>query len=87
MIDPNDRFSKYTIAGLATNIDEYVPINTPTIRAKENRLITSPPNKNKIITTIIVVRDVIIVRFNVIVANYLIEEQKKVFLLFLFNIF
>jgi hypothetical protein len=40
---------------------EYVPTITPTIIAKANRLITSPPNNQSIKTTIKVVIEVIIV--------------------------
>ena len=47
--------------GEATNIDEYVPIKTPNIIAKENPLKISPPkikieNKaNKVVTEVIIV--------------------------------
>ena len=43
------------------NILEYVPTITPIISANAKYLIASPPTKNKIVTTISVVRDVIIV--------------------------
>ena len=53
---------KYFNIGEATNIEEYVPIITPKIIAKENPLKISPPkinienNANKVVTDVIIVR-------------------------------
>ena len=44
---------------------------TPTIKAKANKCITSPPNKYNITTTIKVVNDVIIVRLSVLFNDIL----------------
>lgn len=38
-------FSQTTKSGLARNIDEYVPITTPIIKAKTKLFIVSPPKK------------------------------------------
>jgi len=45
--------------GVAINIDEYVPIITPKIKANENPFRTSPPNKKIAIKAKRVVIDVI----------------------------
>jgi len=43
-------------------MDEYVPTRIPMRSVVANALIPSPPKKNRIITTISVVKDVTIVR-------------------------
>ena len=56
---------KYLRIGDATKIDEYVPINTPKIIAKENPLKISPPKINIENNASNVVTDVMIVRAKV----------------------
>ena len=64
--------SSFNIIGVAINREEYVPVITPIIRVIEKGCSTSPPKKNKTIATISVVRDVIIVLFNVVLRDWLI---------------
>ena len=56
---------KYFKIGEATNIEEYVPIKTPKIIAKEKPLKISPPKINIEISASRVVAEVIIVRAKV----------------------
>ena len=53
--------NKSTTTGDAINIEEYVPTNTPTISENTNPIKFSPPNKNIIINTNNVVKDVFMV--------------------------
>lgn len=54
-------FEKSTTNGVAINNDEYVPTNTPIIKAKENPLMDSPPNIKIVSKTKNVLNEVFIV--------------------------
>ncbi len=51
--------------GLATNMEEYVPISTPTIIANAKSWIIPPPSTKRVTTTKRVVKEVRIVRLSV----------------------
>ena len=62
-------FEKSTTNGVAMNKDEYVPTNTPIIKANENPLMDSPPNINMVSKT----KNVL----NVFSTNFLAKLQKR----------
>ena len=59
-------FEKSTTNGVAINKDEYVPTNTPIIKANENPLMDSPPNINMVSKTKNVLNEVFTVLDNVL---------------------
>src|SRR3989338_3852395 len=54
-----------TNRGTATNGDEYVPVIVPINKANEKYLTVAPPNKVKITSIIIIVKELLIDRFMV----------------------